>query len=103
MPKFAKPWFRPERGVWYVTLGGKQLNLGSDRTAAFQEYARLISEPRPQEVRSGSLAAIVDSFLEWVQRQRSPDTYEWYRYRLERFVRRFPDLRAAIKTASWIF
>ena len=95
MPKYAKPWFRPERGVWYVTLGGKQINLGSNRAAAFQEYARLISEPQPREVRSGSLAAIVDSFLEWVQRQRSPDTYEWYRYRLERFVRRFPDLRAA--------
>ncbi len=95
MPKFAKPWFRPQRGVWYVTLDGKQINLGADRTSAFQEYARLIAEPRSREVRSGSLATVVDAFLEWVHRQRSPDTYEWYRYRLERFVRKYPDHLAA--------
>ena len=95
MPKFAKPWFRPQRGVWYVTRDGKQINLGADRASAFQEYARLIAEPRSREVRSGSLASVVDAFLEWVQRQRSPDTYEWYRYRLERFVRKHPDLQAA--------
>ena len=62
MPKFAKPWFRPGRGVWYVTLNGKQVNLGSDRSKAFQEYARLIGEPRTREVRSGSLSSIVDAF-----------------------------------------
>lgn len=95
MPKFAKPWFRPGRGIWYVTLGGKQINLGSDRAIAFQEYAKLVAEPKSREVRSDSLASIVDSFLEWVLRQRSPDTYEWYRYRLERFVRKYPDMRAA--------
>jgi len=32
--------------------------------------------------------------LEWVQRKRAPDTYHWYRYRIERFVRKFPDLPA---------
>jgi hypothetical protein len=32
------------------------------------------------------LAAIVDAFLEWVERNRSPETCEWYRYRLQRFI-----------------
>ena len=95
MPKFAKPWFRPQRGVWYVTLDGKQINLGANRAIAFQEYSRLIAEPRSREVRSGSLASVVDAFLDWVQRQRSPDTYEWYSYRFKRFVRKHPDLQAA--------
>jgi hypothetical protein len=32
-------------------------------------------------------------FLEWVETIRTSDTYEWYRYRLEWFVRAYPDLR----------
>ena len=78
MPKFAKPWFRPARGVWYVTLDGKQVNLGPDRTAAFEEYARLIAAPK--EVRRApahSLPAVVDAFLEWIKPRRAPDT--WYK------------------------
>ena len=51
MPKFAKPWFRPQRGVWYVTLDGKQINLGSDRKVAFEEYARLIAVPKDSPLR----------------------------------------------------
>ena len=30
--------------------------------------------------------------LDWVKQHRSPDTYVWYQYRLQRFAARFPDL-----------
>ncbi len=50
-------------------------------------------QPHEEQVSSDSLAAIIDVFLEWVQQNRAPDTYEWYRYRLERFIQRYPDLR----------
>jgi len=33
--RFPKPWYREPRGLWYVTLGGKQHNLGADREQAF--------------------------------------------------------------------
>ena len=33
--KYSKPFFCPSRRLWYVELDGKQLNLGSDRDAAF--------------------------------------------------------------------
>ena len=95
MKKFPKPWYRPARGVWYVTLDGHQHNLGPDKDEAFRRYKKLLAEPKLRPVRSDSLAAIADVFLEWVQHHRSPDTYEWYRYGLERFVKRHPDLRAA--------
>ncbi len=40
------------------------------------------------------MAAIIDSYLDWCQKHRAPDTYEWYRYRLQRFVDCAPrDLR----------
>ena len=68
MPKFAKPWFRPKRGVWYVTLDGKQINLGSDRKVAFEEYARLIAVPKEQrQAPAHSLPAVIDAFLTWLK------------------------------------
>ena len=32
--KFSKPWYRPNRGVWYVTIEGTQHNLGPDKEDA---------------------------------------------------------------------
>jgi integrase len=92
MKKFPKPWFRPSRKTWYVTLDGQQFNLGQDKQQAFERYKQLVSRPRPKAAASYSLAAIIDAFLEWSQKHRSPDTYEWYRYRLQRFIERYPDL-----------
>jgi integrase/recombinase XerD len=94
MPHFPKPFFKKSRGVWYVEVSRKQVNLGPDRDEAFRRYHALMAHPLEQKVASDSLAAIIDAFLEWVQRNRAADTYEWYRYRLERFVRRYPDLRS---------
>ncbi|MBX3452597.1 MAG: site-specific integrase [Planctomycetaceae bacterium] len=103
MPKFRKPWFRPSRGVWYVWLDGKQVNLGPDRTRAFEEYARLIAAPKPvRQAPAHSLPSVIDAFLEWLQPRRAPDTYEWYRYRLERLARRYPDLPAAQLTVAMV-
>lgn len=103
MPKFAKPWFRPQRGVWYVTLDGKQINQGSDRQAAFEEYARLIAAPKEKRVAPAhSLPAVIDAFLSWVKPRRAPDTFEWYRYRLERLARKYPDLSAAALTIELV-
>lgn len=95
MKKFPKPWFRPSRGLWYVTLDGKQINLGPYKDQAFDRYAQLLAEPKKARVSSDSVAAIADAFLSWVSKHRSPETYEWYRYRLQRFVDRYPKLRTA--------
>ncbi len=94
MKKFPKPWFRPSRNTWFVTFDGKQINLGSDKEAAFARYKELLARPQPVQTTSDALAAIIDAFLEWTQKHRSPDTYEWYRYRLQRFIERHADLRA---------
>ena len=44
MFKFPKPWNRKGRG-WYVTLDGRQISLGENRKAAFEEYRRLLKQP----------------------------------------------------------
>lgn len=92
MPHFPKPFFKKARRCWYVEINRKQIKLASDRDEAFRRYHELMTRPKVRHVPSESLAALIDTFLEWCQKHRSPDTYEWYRYRLERFVRRYPDL-----------
>jgi integrase len=94
MAHFPKPFFKKARGVWYVEIKRKQINLGPDRDEAFRTYHAMMAQPQRQSAASGSLAAIFDAFLEWVQINRAPDTYEWYRYRLQRFLDHHPDLLA---------
>lgn len=95
MSHFPKPFFKKSRGLWYVEINRKQINLGPDRDEAQRRYHQLMVQPRQKPVASTSVVAIVDSFLEWVEKHRSPETYEWYRYRLQKFCERYPDLRTS--------
>lgn len=98
MPHFPKPFFKKGRRLWYVQIDGRQINLGPERDEAFRQYHHLMAVPKRSVEHTGdshSLAAIRDHFLEWVQQNRAPDTYEWYRYRLQRFVESYPDLSTA--------
>lgn len=93
MAKTPKPWFRKGRG-WFVTIGGTQHNLGRDRKATFQEYFRLMQRsPERQKVSGASMAAIIDDFLEYISRNRAPDTYRWYRDLLQKFIVVHADVR----------
>ncbi len=85
MPKFAKPWFRPGRGVWYVTLNGKQHNLGPDRDQAFQTYHELMRQPQERKVDPRSVVVLIDEYLEWCRKHRADETYRWYFDRLQSF------------------
>jgi integrase len=93
MARMPKPWFDRERRVWKVTINGKRHNLGTNKKTAIVEFHRLMQLPAEhQRVSPQSLAALFDSFLAWVEKHRAPDTYEWYRYRLQRFVKRYPEM-----------
>src|SRR5262245_5314251 len=93
MPKFAKPWHRRGRG-WYVTLDGKQIPLGTDRDSAFVAYHNLMQKPPSvRTIRTDSVAVILDHFLEWLQQHRAAGTFEWYRFPLQLFDDRYPDLK----------
>ena len=92
--KFSQPWYRKSRKAWFVTLDGKQIKLAKTKSEALTRFHELMAKPRTRTVRSDSLLGIIDAFLEWVQSNRSAATYEWYRYRLERFARQYPDMAA---------
>lgn len=91
MARQPKPWFRKGRG-WYVQQNGNQIFLSKDKKEAQQKFHELMLEkPRPT-VRADSIAVLIDSFLDFTQKNRAPDTYEWYRTRLQEFLLRYPDL-----------
>jgi integrase len=98
MPHYPKPFFRKSRQLWYVQLAGRQINLGPDREEAFKQYRDLMAAPTlvvPAPVAAGTATLVVvlcDKFLGWVQRHRSPGTYQWYWWRLQCFARRYPAL-----------
>lgn len=95
MAHFPKPFFKKARGVWYVEINRKQVNLGPDKDEAFRQYHQLMGKPNEQHVSPESLIVIIDAFLEWTQKNRAPDTYEWYRHRLQRFVLKYPEMRVS--------
>jgi len=89
MPHFPKPFFRASRRLWYVQLGGKQINLGPDQNAAHEHYHKLMSG-KIQHVSNEQLLAIFEAFLEWTKQNTAPKTYEWYQRHLQLFVKSIP-------------
>jgi integrase len=90
MPHFPKPFFREQRGLWYVQIHGKQVNLGGDRNTAVAHYHKLMAEAGRVETPTGKAASqpviiIIDEFLDWCQKHRSRDTFRWYKDRLNWF------------------
>ena len=90
MPRHPKPWFRKGRG-WYIQRNGKQVFLGTKKPDAVQAYHEEMTKPEV-EIRSDSLAGLIDSFLEWVKVNRAADTYRWYLDRLQAFCVLHADL-----------
>ena len=51
MSRIPLPFYRKPRRLWYVQIGGKQINLGHDKTRAFKQYHQLMTNvgqaPKP--------------------------------------------------------
>lgn len=92
MPHYPKPFFRANRGLWYVQISGKQVNLGPDEPVAFKAYHALMQqrdkEPTAPAASTGRqlVVVLIDEFLDWCEKHRAPDTYRWYKDRLNSFV-----------------
>lgn len=42
-----KPWFRKQNKTWYVEIGGKQVNLGTDKRLATEKFRKLMADYKP--------------------------------------------------------
>jgi integrase len=93
MAHFPKPFYRAPRNRWCLQLGGKQINLGPDRAAAFERYHALMAEyrdgqpPRATKEAHTELAIVViDRFLGWLRENKAARTLEWYDRHLAAFT-----------------
>ena len=92
MPHYPKPFFRKSRRLWYVQINGRQHNLGPDRDKAFELYFGLMQQPKESPLVVGeSVVVLIDQYLDWCKQHRAPDTFEWYRWRLQLFCDSIPE------------
>jgi integrase len=109
MPHYPKPFFRAPRGLWYVQIDGRQVNLGPDRDEAFRRYHDLMARgpDEPESSTGDSVVSVLDAFLDWCQKHRAPRTYDWYRDYLQSFARSIPrdltfDRLRPIHVQQWV-
>jgi integrase len=94
MARDPKPWYREDRGAWYVTIRGKRHNLGPDKKDAKDRFNDLMADKTPVAA-SGSVWAILDAFLDWTKDNKSEGTYGWYRDKLQSFKDGMPDVQVS--------
>jgi integrase len=81
-----KPFKKKGRDNYYVEIDRKQINLGTDKDAAYEEYHRLMAGMTPVTSRT-PVAALLDQFLTWTQDNKAASTYEWYKHYLVSFAK----------------
>jgi integrase len=94
MARSPKPWYWKARRSWFVTISGQRHDLGPTKADALVRFHGLMADPpkRAHVARGQLILSVIESFLDWCEKNRAPDTYAWYRDRLERFARKYPTL-----------
>jgi len=89
--RYPKPFFREARQCWFVQLGTKQIRLDPDREEAFRQYHALMQQPEEERTSTGqAVVDILDAFLDWVQRNQEPRTYDFHKGHLTTFAKSIP-------------
>lgn len=94
MARTPKPWYRKSKKAWYVFRNGKQVRLGKTKTEATQRFYELMAE-KPVEIARGSVAELCEQYMDWLEKNRASRTYDWYKERVERFLKVEPTIRVS--------
>lgn len=82
-----KPWFRKQTKCWMIELvKGKPVNLGKDKAAAFEQYHKIMAEGQVSTQDTITVHEVIVLFLEWVEENRKPTTFVFYRGYLMRLL-----------------
>ena len=68
-----EPWFRADRKSYFVTIGGKQLNLHTaDKANAYKQWHELMvaADQLPQLGVNPPALDLIALFLEWTEKHR---------------------------------
>lgn len=85
MARQPKPFFRKQTKSWYFSTNGKQHPLGKDREEAFRKFHELMADQTKVSTENFTLYELSQSYLDWVEANRSPATY----YRNFRYLKSF--------------
>lgn len=80
-----EPFYKKSHKAWYVQLDGRQVPLGRDEKAAWEEYHRLMAGKEPATDRTPAIV-IMDRFLGWVEKNRAENTFRWYKLHCKSFA-----------------
>ena len=86
-----QPRWRKDRKAWICYIDGKMVTHAKGREnkqAAWTELRRILAEGKQVERLKGDNVLFVhlaDDFLEFVKREKSQGTYDWYQYMLQGF------------------
>jgi integrase/recombinase XerD len=87
-----------------VQVDGKQINLGPQRDEAFRRYhaimsgqANPLSRTATAQTTSETLIGLIEQFLTWTQKNKSPDSYEIYVRILSSFAKTLPQSFVAMQ------
>lgn len=70
---------------------GNSLSLGKEKTSAFEQYHEIMRRPRQSQKAPGeAMVTVIDRFLEWLEKNRAPDTCAWYQAQLQLFAQCYP-------------
>jgi integrase len=89
-----KPWQRKQNGIWYVTIGGQQINLGRDKKEAHDQWHRMCAAEKRQSDKDPLFSEVLASYVLWAKKEvrngslsaKTLKDYVWY---LDRFGVRF--------------
>jgi integrase len=84
MAKTPRMFYRKWNESWYVTIQGRQFNLGRNESEARRKYAKLISQHRPPSL-DAPVSVLIDRFLDWCKVNRSVRTHGFYKDILDSF------------------
>ena len=74
--KIPQPWRRGQNGSWYVTLKGKQHNLGRDEARAKELYAQLLAGHRAAVGPEEHVRRLLDLYWDWCKTNLAETTCE---------------------------
>ncbi|MEM6692877.1 MAG: site-specific integrase [Planctomycetota bacterium] len=86
MPRQPKPFFRKQTKSWYFSTGGKQFNLGKNKERAFVKFHEMMADSLTIVSDSATLYELTQVYLDWVESNRKPATYDRNRHYLESFI-----------------
>ena len=82
-----KPFFRDFNQTWYLQLGKKQINLGRDEKAAFDQYHKIMTDRDVMTSVTLPASKFFEAYLQWLSEKKALATYAHARHYLTSFVR----------------